>query len=126
MSIWPFIAACLAGGVGALLRFLVDSAVTVRAKGPFPWGTAVINVSGCFLLGVVTGLASTMILDPDLRLALGSGLLGGYTTFSTASVQAWDLIHDRKYATAALFAGLMLVSALLAAWAGLEIARLMS
>jgi fluoride exporter len=120
MNAGTFVAACVAGGVGALLRYIVDSAVSSRAKGDgFPWGTFIINVSGSFLLGVVTGLASVMILEPALRLALGSGLLGGYTTFSTASVQTWNLVENHKHVAAALFAGGMLASALLAAWAGM-------
>lgn len=77
----------LAGGVGALLRFGVDGAVRSRWPSPFPWATLLINVSGSFVLGVLTGLVMFRH-DPDtLRLVLGTGLCGGYTTFGTASVE---------------------------------------
>lgn len=76
----------LAGGLGGGCRFLVDSLVSARSRSSVPLGTLVVNVSACFLLGLVTG-----ILPGDavyMRLILGVGFLGGYSTFSTASVEA--------------------------------------
>ena len=78
----------LAGGLGAATRFVVDGVVARHNRWPLPLGTVVINISGSLLLGVVTGLAMRHTGLTDLKLVAGSGFLGGYTTFSTASVEA--------------------------------------
>ncbi|MEH0111429.1 CrcB family protein [Tersicoccus sp. MR15.9] len=93
------IAAC--GGVGAALRFVVDGLVRARTRGTFPWATVLINVTGSLLLGVVTGLAAAHGLDRTWVLVLGGGLLGGYTTFSTASVETVRLAQGRRRLAAA-------------------------
>jgi CrcB protein len=72
------------GAAGAAARYLVDLAVTARVDGRFPWGTVVVNVTGSFLLGLVTGVVS----DATVLAAAGVGLLGGYTTFSTVNANA--------------------------------------
>jgi len=76
-----FLLASIAGGVGAGLRYLVDIGVMSLTRGRFPWGIVVVNVTGAFALGVVTASI------PDAALVIGAGLLGGYTTFSTVSVE---------------------------------------
>jgi CrcB protein len=67
------------GGVGAVARVVLDAAVSARARGTFPLGTFVVNVSGAFALGLVAGLA----LTGDALLLAGTATLGSYTTFST-------------------------------------------
>jgi len=105
----------LGGGLGAVLRFVVDGLVG-RWRG-VPLGTLVVNVSGSFALGLAVGL----LPDGDALAVLGTGLLGGYTTFSAASVEAVTLARDSR-TRAALHAGAMLLLGLLAAalglWAG--------
>ncbi len=73
------------GGVGAGLRYLVDAAVMRGRTGAFPLGIVLVNVSGSFVLGLLTGLGS--LIAPAWMTILGVGLLGGYTTFSTVSVE---------------------------------------
>ncbi|MFD3443047.1 fluoride efflux transporter CrcB [Microbacteriaceae bacterium 4G12] len=90
----------LAGGVGAAARFVLDSVLRARIITRYPVGTAVINVSGSLLLGLVTGLAAGSLLSPELQVVLGTGLLGGYTTFSTASVETVRLVRDGRAAAA--------------------------
>lgn len=119
------LAVALAGGVGAVLRFVVDGLVGRRRRGWFPLGTVVINVSGSFLLGVLTGLALDHVASTSLTLVLGTGLVGGYTTFSTASVEAVNLaLADGSRATllAVTHALGMLVLGLLAAGLGIWLA----
>lgn len=89
-----------AGGVGAGLRYLVDRLVTPAAGARFPVGILIVNVSGSFALGVLTGLGAAVA--PGLSLALGAGLLGGYTTFSTVSVETVLLAERRRWRDAAL------------------------
>jgi CrcB protein len=86
VSVWIWIAVAVVGGVGAIARFVVDRAVGRRFGGAFPYGTLVINLSGSFLLGLVTGLA----LSTVAALIVGTATLGSYTTFST-----WMFETDR-------------------------------
>ncbi|MGN6445564.1 fluoride efflux transporter FluC [Amnibacterium sp.] len=90
----------LAGGVGATTRLVVDGLVRARMGTRFPWGTSFINLTGASLLGAATGLAATALLSPAWDLVLGTGLLGGYTTFSTASFETVRLVQERRWAAA--------------------------
>lgn len=97
MSLLVFGAVCVAGGVGAALRFVLDGLARARIRAVFPVGTALINITGSLVLGVLTGLALTAVLPGEWALILGSGLMGGYTTFSTASVETMRLVQDGEY-----------------------------
>jgi CrcB protein len=105
---------CVAGGVGAALRLVVDGAVKDRLGGGYPWGTTVINVTGSFGLGLLTGAAAHAGLPHDLLLILGGGLMGGYTTFSTASLETVRLAQAGRLG-AALANGLGMLAACVAA-----------
>jgi CrcB protein len=116
VSPWLLVAA-LAGGVGAGLRYVVDRLLTPAGGARFPLGILVVNVSGSFVLGVITGLGTA--IAPELSLVLGLGLLGGYTTFSTVSVETVLLAQRRRWRDAALNLFGTLVLAALAAGLGL-------
>ncbi len=110
----------VAGGLGAVARFALDSFITTRWPAPVPVGTVVVNVTGSLLLGLLTGWA--LVNDgSDLLAVLGVGLLGGYTTFSTASVEAARLVRSGRGLGAALHAVGMVVLGLGAAIVGLWI-----
>ena len=110
----------LAGGLGAVTRFVVDGVVARHNRLPFPLGTVVINVSGALLLGALTGLVMRHAGLADLKVVLGTGFLGGYTTFSTASVEAVRLASGPRPAVeAVLHAVGMAVLGLAAAGLGL-------
>jgi CrcB protein len=113
----------LGGGLGALLRFWLDGRINAAARKAAPgWGvpvgTVTINVTGSLLLGLVTGWWLTHTGDESWRLMLGTGFLGGYTTFSTASVEAARLILSGRGVAAAVHAGAMVVLAVGSAWLG--------
>lgn len=113
-----FLLASVAGGAGAGLRYLVDVGVMRLAKGRFPWGIVVVNITGAFALGLVTSLI------PAAAYIVGAGLLGGYTTFSTSVLDAVGLWKDGARAAAA---GQVLVTfgaSVLAAIAGLALGAL--
>lgn len=91
------------GGVGAAARFVVDGEIRSRHRGGFPWGTVVVNVTGSFLIGVVAGLLRAFVpYGPDadvahaLQLSLMVGLCGGYTTFSTSTVESVRLAQSGR------------------------------
>jgi fluoride exporter len=115
---------CVAGGVGAALRLMLDGLIRAQIKSTYPVGTTVINLTGSFLLGLLTGLATSQMVPHQWQLIIGTGLLGGYTTFSTASFETVRLIEDRRYIAAA-FNGLgMLVICSAAAALGFAAALL--
>lgn len=120
MSPWVLLLLAVAGGVGSVLRFVVDGAIRDRLGARLPWGTAIINVTGSFLLGAVTGLA-TRGLPADVVAVLGTGLLGGYTTFSTASVETVRLLQQRRIRASLLYALGGLVLSVAAALLGLAL-----
>ena len=92
----------LAGGVGAVARFVLDGLVRSRVASWFPVGTVVVNVTGSFVLGLVTGLALAHVVPDELRLVVGTGFCGGYTTFSTASFETVRLVEQRRVGAALL------------------------
>ncbi len=120
-----FILLSLAGGVGAALRLLVDGLVRSRIKLTYPLGTTVINVSGSFLLGVITALTLSRVLPEGWHLVLGAGLMGGYTTFSTASFETVRLIQEHRYGAALANSLGMLIGAIGAAILGLWIGSIL-
>jgi CrcB protein len=92
-----------AGGLGAACRFALDGAVRSRFGSGYPLGTLVINISGSLILGVLTGLTLAHLLPDTVRLVVGTGFLGGYTTFSTASFETVRLVQERRVPAALLY-----------------------
>ena len=113
------LAVALGGAVGAVLRFLVDRGITARWAPTFPAATLLINITGSFVLGVVTGLSA--VLGPVWTLALGTGLCGGYTTFSTAMVDAVRLAREQRAGAAVVSVLGTVLWSLLAVAAGLTL-----
>ncbi|GGC44418.1 fluoride efflux transporter CrcB [Brevibacterium sediminis] len=93
-----FVALAAAGGLGASSRMLIDGLIKSRMSTALPWGTIIINVSGSLMLGLLTGLAGANLLPQAWHLVLGTGFLGGYTTFSTASFETVRLLQERRWA----------------------------
>ena len=118
------LAVAAAGGLGAVARLVVDGALRSWLRIGYPIGTTIINVTGSFLLGLVTGLALAHGLPPEWRAVLGTGFLGGYTTFSTASYETVRLAQQRRYRAALVNGVGMLVLALAAAGLGLWLGEL--
>ena len=110
----------LAGGLGAASRFVLDGIIRGRKPRRLPWGTAIINISGSLLLGLIAGLA--MHSDQPWHAIAGAGFLGGYTTFSTASFGTVRLAQERRYLAAMANGPGILIVAVLAAAAGFWLA----
>lgn len=94
MTWWQWLLVAAAGSVGAPARYLLDTVVSDRVAAMFPYGTLVVNVSGSFALGVLTGLALDHGLGTTAQLVLGTGLLGAYTTFSTFTLETVSLLQS--------------------------------
>ncbi len=104
----------LGGGLGAVVRFLVDGYVQSRGRSEFPLGTLVVNLSGCFLLGLLLQLHA----PERATLLLGTATLGSYTTFSTWMLETHRPAQDGETALARSNLVISLVSGLAAAALG--------
>jgi CrcB protein len=117
------LAVALAGALGALLRWGLGSAIGERLPS-FPWATMAINVTGSFLLGLLfVVLTERTIASPTTRLALTTGLMGAYTTFSTFSLETFRLMEDGSYGAAGLNVAGNLVLGLLGVALGVTLGR---
>ncbi|HEX2859437.1 MAG TPA: fluoride efflux transporter CrcB [Alphaproteobacteria bacterium] len=113
------------GGAGSVLRWLVSNGVAQRLGLGFPWGTLAVNVIGCGVLGLLTGwLAARGHLSELWRLALVTGVLGGYTTFSAFSLDALTLWQRGEGALAAGYMAASVALGLLALVGGMAVFRL--
>jgi CrcB protein len=117
----------LGAGLGGVGRFALGGWIQ-RAAGPaFPLGTLVVNVSGSLLLGFLYALLAGMNAPPQWRAFVGIGLCGGYTTFSTFSYEAVQLLQEAQWSRAAVYIGgsvmLSLAGAVLGAWLAAGILR---
>ncbi|MFJ6434371.1 fluoride efflux transporter CrcB [Streptomyces sp. NPDC091416] len=113
----------IGAAVGAPLRYLTDRAVQARHDTVFPWGTFTVNVSGCLVLGLLTGAAAAGAASSHLQLLLGTGLCGALTTYSTFSYETLRLAEGGARLYAAANAVASVVVGLGAAFAGVALAE---
>jgi CrcB protein len=118
MSVLAWIGVAAFGATGAYARFALAASVTSRRPGEFPWGTFVVNMTGGFALGVLTGAGVT----GDALFVLGTGFMGGYTTFSTWMVEAQRLGEDAEIALAVAYLLGSMLAGLAATGAGWALA----
>jgi CrcB protein len=126
MNDWrALLAVALGAAAGGVLRFVVSELFVQRFGAGFPYGTLFINVSGSFLIGVVAGLVETRALGfgPQVRLFAATGVLGGYTTFSTFSLEAIALLGESVVPAFFYIVGSVLLGCA-GAFAGLVLTRL--
>lgn len=119
-----FILVALGGAAGSMLRYATGLGAT-RLLGPaFPWGTMIVNVAGSFVIGVfVETIARRFDASEPVRLLLVTGFLGGFTTFSSFSLDAAALLERGQAGLALLYMGGSLVLSLAAVFAGLALTR---
>ena len=117
------LAVIIGGGTGALLRYLASGFVQNRTDSFFPWGTFAVNVSGCFIMGVLWNLFENVPVSPAVRIFFITGILGGYTTFSSFGIETINLMRDGE--TARALANILLSNALgiAAVFAGIFLSR---
>lgn len=126
---WQSLLAVLAGGgIGSVLRYLVTFGVTQWLGPGFPWWTFLINVTGSFVIGIVAEVVQTRAFGgaPLLRVFLMTGVLGGYTTFSTFSLDTLQLFEERVALLAFAYAAGSVLLGVAAAFGGVAMARAFS
>lgn len=116
----------IGGFIGAILRFLVAGGIQKLAAGwDFPLGTIIVNITGCFIMGVLAGLADNFgVLSPPLRSFLLVGMLGAFTTLSSFSYETLNLMHDREFIIAGVYVILTFAVSLFSTWIGYSISLL--
>jgi fluoride exporter len=122
-----FLIVCVGGALGSGARFLLSTGMA-RAFGPeFPVGTLLVNVTGSFLIAVILELSlRTGAVSPDLRLFLTTGVMGGYTTYSSFNYETLRLAQDGSAGLAALNLGLTVGGCAAAGLLGVGAARLLA
>lgn len=113
-----FLLIALGGAVGAPLRYLADRAVQMRTDSVFPWGTLTVNVVGSFALGALLGAAAGGGVPDDVVAAVGVGLCGAFTTYSTFGYETVRLAADGARGIATINALVGVAAGLAAAWLG--------
>lgn len=107
------------GFIGTVARFLISRFFQLNFSSLFPWGTFVVNIVGCLIIGIIYGISEKGdFLSPEMRLFLTVGICGGFTTFSTFSNDAFLLIRDQDWMRFAFYTSLSFFLGLLAVYAG--------
>lgn len=114
----------LFGAIGTLARYGLQGVVQIRMGSMFPYGTLLINLSGCFLLGLIGQLTlNRMLISSDLRIAIAVGFFGGYTTFSSFGWETAKMLEDGEWLRAATYVGASVFAGLLLSVAGIHLAN---
>ena len=112
------------GAIGTLARYGLQGVVQLRTTSTFPYGTLLINLTGCFLLALTYQLTvNRLIISPDLRIAIGVGFFGGYTTFSSFGWETAKMLEDGSWLSATAYVGASVVLGLLLSIAGIRLAN---
>jgi fluoride exporter len=119
-----FLWVCLGAAVGAPARYLVDRAVQRRSQTALPWGTVLVNITGSFAFGVLTGLVDGQGAPSALTLLAGAGFCGAFTTFSTLAYETLRLIETDRWRQAAATVAASVAGGLGAALLGYALAAL--
>ena len=119
-----FLWVCLGGAAGTGARYLLSGWALVAFGAFFPWGTLAVNVIGSFLLGFIMQIGiATALLSPTVRLALTTGVMGGFTTYSTFNYETMRYLQDGAWRLALVNGILMLGLCLAAGFAGVALGR---
>lgn len=121
-----FLLVCLGGAIGTAARYLTALWAAAALGTTFPFGTLIVNTLGSFLIAFLMQTATaTELLSPDVRLMLTTGVMGGFTTYSTFNYETTGYLREGAYAMALLNLSVTVVGCLVAGLAGLALARLL-
>jgi CrcB protein len=113
----------IGGLLGSIARYLVASFITSTISSAFPYGTFVVNITGCLIIGIIFGLSERFDWLPEWRLFLATGFCGGFTTLSSVAYENIVLLQDKDYLTFASYSILSFVLGLTATFIGLSLTR---
>lgn len=114
----------LGGAAGSMLRYAVQRLFTIQSTAAFPTGTLLVNISGCFLIGVLWGIVSrSLSWNEEMKLLLMTGFCGGFTTFSAFTLEGTGLLKESKTSLFMIYLIASVVGGLLATIIGIRIAK---
>ncbi|MFZ1081308.1 MAG: fluoride efflux transporter CrcB [Candidatus Kryptoniota bacterium] len=115
----------IGGGIGAVFRYLLAGWIYRVIGTDFPYGTLVVNVLGCFVIGLFLMMAENrFLISPSVRTFIAVGIIGGFTTFSTFNFETLELLKNGTFALGLLNIGASIVLGLSATWVGAIIGRI--
>jgi CrcB protein len=115
----------LGGAMGAIARYQLGTMIQARMAPGFPWGTFIVNVSGCLVMGVVTTLLSDRFTHPNWRFLIPIGFIGAYTTFSSFELETFRAVNDGAWLSGALNVVGSVLAGYAALWLGIVLTRLL-
>jgi CrcB protein len=111
------------GAAGTLARYGLQGFVQIRSGSTFPYGTLLINLTGCFFLALIYQFSiNRMVISPELRIAIGVGFFGGYTTFSSFGWETAKMLEEGAWLPAAVYVSVSVIIGLLLSFAGIRLA----
>jgi CrcB protein len=114
----------LGGAVGSMLRYAVQKFFQAQSAAPFPMGTLLVNIAGCFLIGILWAIVSrTLAFNEEIKLLLMTGFCGGFTTFSAFTLEGIGLLKENKTTLFFIYLTASVVGGLLATLIGIRIAK---
>jgi CrcB protein len=114
----------LGGGAGSMLRYGIQKILNPHTAAVFPTGTLLINISGCFLIGILWSVFSRSVsINEEMKLLLMAGFCGGFTTFSAFTLEGIGLLKDNKTILFVIYLTASVVGGLLATMIGIRIAK---
>jgi fluoride exporter len=119
-----FLIVGLGGAIGSMLRYAVQKFFQAQSAAAFPTGTLLVNISGCFLIGILWGIVSrSLSWNEEMKLLLMTGFCGGFTTFSAFTLEGIGLLKENKTALFLVYLTASVVGGLLATFIGIRIAK---
>lgn len=119
-----FLLIAVFGAIGTLTRYGLQGLVQIKMAGTFPYGTLLINLTGCFFLGLIGQITLNRILvPPEWRLAIAVGFFGGYTTFSSFGWEAAKMMEAGEWLRVSTYVAVSVVLGLLLSVAGIRLAN---
>jgi fluoride exporter len=112
----------LFGAAGTLARYGLQGVVQVRTGGLFPYGTLLVNLTGCFFLGLIAQFTlNRMVISPDWRIAIAVGFFGGYTTFSSFGWETAKMMEDGEWMRASVYVAASVIAGLFLSAVGIRL-----
>jgi CrcB protein len=118
-----YVAVMAGAALGGLARYVIATAITTRVSGRIPWGTLAVNITGCFLIGLISTILAERSSSTAWSLFLVTGILGGYTTFSAFGWETVQLTRQGEHALALANILTSVTAGYAAVWMGVLIAR---
>jgi len=119
-----FLIVGLGGAAGSMLRYAVQKIFYSESPAAFPTGTLLVNISGCFLIGILWGLLSrSLTWNEEMKLLLMTGFCGGFTTFSAFTLEGIGLLKENKTTLFVIYLTASVIGGLLATFIGIRIIK---